>query len=363
MNKRTISTQYRLWAGVVLAVLLLFLTAAPPAAAAPTAAPQLQTPERITFAPGMMSAVRDGHVDLANPKDYVIHALAGQRMLVSIYSGGNEANFSITGVDDGQPYKRVVNEDRTFAFTLPQTQDYLITVQSVTPVDYTLAVIIPPLITPPPPPAPTRIRFARGAISATVHGTVNPPARDEYVLKALAGQQMTVEIDSAGDAANFAITGVSDGQPYKRLVNEDRSFTFTLPKTQDYLITVASVTPADYTLTVTIPPLVTPTPVPHPRRIRFARGAISATVHGTVNPPARDEYVLKALAGQQMTVEIDSAGNAANFAITGVSDGQPYKRLVNEDRSFTFTLPRTQDYLIMVASVTPVDYTLTVTIP
>ena len=86
-----------------------------------------------------------------------------------------------------------------------------------------------------------------------MHGTVNPSARDEYVLKALAGQQMTVEIDSAGDAANFAITGVSDGQPYKRLVNEDRSFTFTLPRTQDYLITVASVTPVNYSLTVIIP--------------------------------------------------------------------------------------------------------------
>jgi hypothetical protein len=86
-----------------------------------------------------------------------------------------------------------------------------------------------------------------------MHGTINPPARDEYVLKALAGQQMTVQVASAGAAANFAITGVSDGQPYKRLVNEDRTFTFTLPRTQDYLITVASVTPANYALTVTIP--------------------------------------------------------------------------------------------------------------
>jgi hypothetical protein len=363
MNKQTALTQSKTWIGVVLVAILLFLAAAPPAAAAPSAAPQLQTPERITFAPGMMSAVRYGHVDLANPKEYVIHALAGQQMLVSIYSGGDEANFAITGVDDGQPYKRVVNESRTFAFTLPTTQDYLITVQSVTPVDYTLAVIIPPLVTPPPPPPPIRIHFASGAISATVEGTINPPARDEYVIKALAGQQMTVQIASAGDEANFAITGVSDGQPYKRLVNEDRSFTFTLPQTQDYRITVASVTPVDYALTVTIPPLATPTPAPHPRRIRFARGAISATVHGTINPPARDEYVLKALAGQQMTVQVASAGAAANFAITGVSDGQPYKRLVNEDRTFTFTLPRTQDYLITVASVTPANYALTVTIP
>ena len=50
-----------------------------------------------------------------------------------------------------------------------------------------------------------------------------------------------------------------------------------------------------------------------------------------------------------MTVTVVSPKNLANFALTGLSDGQPYKRLENESRYYTFTLPRTQDYLIAVA--------------
>jgi len=49
------------------------------------------------------------------------------------------------------------------------------------------------------------------------------------------------------------VQGVSDGQPLKRLENEDRRWTGTLPATQDYLITVATPSGTSaYTLVVTI---------------------------------------------------------------------------------------------------------------
>jgi len=89
--------------------------------------------------------------------------------------------------------------------------------------------------------------------------------QNEYLVRALAGQRMTVQISSAFDAANFAITGVSDGIPYKRLVNEDRTFIFDLPLTQDYLIAVAVAGgDANYSLFVLIetPALPTETPIP-----------------------------------------------------------------------------------------------------
>jgi hypothetical protein len=60
------------------------------------------------------------------------------------------------------------------------------------------------------------------------------------------------------------LSGASDGQPYKRLENEDRLWQATLPVTQDYTLTAA--VPADdpvteYSLTLTIEPLDTePTP-------------------------------------------------------------------------------------------------------
>jgi hypothetical protein len=84
-------------------------------------------------------------------------------------------------------------------------------------------------------------------------------------------------------------------------------------------------------------------------RITFASGATVWSRQGSLTVPNRKEFVLRALAGQVMTVAVVSPKNLANFAITGLSDGQPYKRLENESRYYTFTLPRTQDYLIAVA--------------
>ncbi|MBV6395996.1 MAG: hypothetical protein HFACDABA_01584 [Anaerolineales bacterium] len=108
----------------------------------------------------------------------------------------------------------------------------------------------PPL---PPSSSPTRIQFAQGAVSATVHGTVAFPNRPQYVLYAFKGQRMTVEISSPGDAANFSILGVSDGYPLKRFENEDRIWKGDLIATQDYVIQVAVTEgSAAYSLTVTI---------------------------------------------------------------------------------------------------------------
>lgn len=108
---------------------------------------------------------------------------------------------------------------------------------------------------PPPTPGPQRIQFAPGATTGSVQGAVTFGAQKSYVLRAAAGQAMVVAIVSANEVANFAITGVTDGIPYKRLVNEDRYFTMVLPSTQDYRIDVA--TPggtASYILSIAIAP-------------------------------------------------------------------------------------------------------------
>ena len=116
-------------------------------------------------------------------------------------------------------------------------------------------VLCIPTTLPAPTPAPTltRIRFAAGAISSSVQGTLTSPARTQYVLRALQGQQMTVEIISKDNKANFAVQGVTDGQPLKRLENESRKWTGQLPSNQDYLLTVATPSGSTvYTLVITI---------------------------------------------------------------------------------------------------------------
>ena len=131
------------------------------------------------------------------------------------------------------------------------------------------------------PSGAERIQFAAGATSATRQGTVQFPVRKEYVLRALAGQMLYAQVNSTDGSVNFSLQGLSDGIPFKRLENESRSWSGTLPMTQDYLVQVAttSSTPVAYTFYVQIDALPTPTTT---ERIRFAPGAISATRMGTL---------------------------------------------------------------------------------
>jgi flagellar basal body rod protein FlgC len=246
------------------------------------------------------------------------------------------------------------------------------TVLPATQIASPIATTAAPTETPTPAGQPTmqQVVFPPGGTSAVLEGRIAPPARHTYVFRALAGQSATLEITSESSAANFSFSGMTDGQPYKRLENEDRSWQGVLPLTQDYLLTVASLDETDYALSLVIEPLPTPTLIPTvdtlepvPTRIQFEPGAISAAVSGTVVPPERHFYVFRALAGQAATIEITSADAAANFSLVGLEDGQPYKRLENEDRFWAGTLPLAGDYLIGVAvAAGQSDYTLTLTI-
>jgi hypothetical protein len=53
-----------------------------------------------------------------------------------------------------------------------------------------------PTPTPAPPPAAERIRFPRGASSVTLSGYVDSYAPARYVLRALRGQTMTLDLDT-----------------------------------------------------------------------------------------------------------------------------------------------------------------------
>ena len=446
----------------------------------PTATPVAgvtPTPERVAFAPGATSATLSGEVSWPEQKEYVLRALAGQTMSVEIVSPDGLANFAIVG-EDGMPYKRLVNEDRSFSFVLPATQDYFITVArpegsstytltititspsaeterivfgpgeisasrsgvleaaggrkefllnaaagqimeviaSGDPVpvdlvitspsgvrwfgepfgyegamsiktivlpesgDYLIALSTPlaapasnyemsvTVVTPSPAGAPPeRVTFAPGATSAMHRGGLLPGGEKQYILGAAAGQVMTVRTTALQAPVNFTITTPGGATfPGEAFGSEVYIFerSLTLPESGDYLVTVSSpagAEPAIYEVLFEITGGAA-TPTPTPERVAFAPGATSATLSGEVSWPERKEYVLRALAGQTMSVEIVSPDGLANFAIVG-EDGTPYKRLVNEDRSFSFVLPATQDYFITVARPEGSStYTLTITI-
>lgn len=102
-------------------------------------------------------------------------------------------------------------------------------------------------------PIAERIHFAPGSYGASRSGTVQGDQRKEYVLRAMAGQTMEVQVVSGGEV-NFTLTGDADGEIYKRMEVGEPYWRSVLPRSQDYRIRVGGWSEAvqSYTLTVTI---------------------------------------------------------------------------------------------------------------
>jgi hypothetical protein len=103
---------------------------------------------------------------------------------------------------------------------------------------------------------PNRIEFKRGATSTILSGSVKTGEEAEYVLGAKKGQTLIIRITSApARTAGFDLHGPDD---VDLGLEFDTNLTFSrkLPRTGDYLITVAKLSDAvrlsRYKLTVTV---------------------------------------------------------------------------------------------------------------
>lgn len=240
----------------------------------PTPVPTVQpAPERISFAPGQISAVRSGVLPDGVAKQYIFKAMAGQLTTILLTGPfGSSVNFSLRGASDGLIYKSSNDPSREWTSTLPRTQDYLITLFASGETAYTLELTILPVGPTPtgvPTTAPTavpspaeRITFAPGQDAAVRSGPLAANQYKRYVFGGLEGQTATIVLSSPSPSAYFTVVGVSDGIPYKSQGSSALSFTFTLPMTQDYLISIAASVNTSYSLVLTIPPLAGPTPLP-----------------------------------------------------------------------------------------------------
>jgi hypothetical protein len=225
----------------------------------------------------------------------------------------------------------------------------------------------PPTVVPPPtsvspttqpPPGPVQpIQFAPGATEAAVQGQVPANGIASYSVNAQAGQSMELTLSSNSPSARLAVlspTGVplapQRGNP------EGTYWQSTLTASGDYIIQVlaGSAAPvANFGLNVTIPV-----------RITFAPGGTSAEVQGTTSESRVVTYLLKAMGGQTMTVNLTAPPNSAGITIYGMQDGQPLVRSQSGATSWTGQLPMTQDYVIQVVPFGngTVNYTLNVTV-
>ncbi len=111
----------------------------------PTAPPAEPEPARIQFTPGGASATINGRLQAGDSLDYLAWAEAGQWTHIELVSHNNIANFSLVGMSDGQPYKRLENEMRFWDGALPLTQDYRIQIKTLEATDFTLVLSIEPL--------------------------------------------------------------------------------------------------------------------------------------------------------------------------------------------------------------------------
>lgn len=217
-------------------------------------------PERIQFAAGETSTTIEGQLDQPYRHFYVFRANAGQRLAIVVHSDTGQANFGVSGVDDGQPYKRVENESRDWWMVLPETpetQDYLLTIAAAGPAQYQLTMAITDATT---SPEPTRIVFPPGSTTEMVWGRVEPDEQDLYVFRALAGQSGVVDVNSSSSPL-FALVGVDGGEVLKPM-SAERMWEGVFPETQDYLVRiVGGDSAADYELIIGIDPLESVAPI------------------------------------------------------------------------------------------------------
>ena len=315
----------------------------------PTTTPVAEPPPtRIAFVSGATSALVEGTVQPGAINRYVLKASAGQTMRVylSPYQPV-DLLMAIWGADGDVLLSGHVKTDQ-WSGVLRTTQDYFISVTTAdgsTAVSYALQVIIP-----------ERIQFAAGTTSALVSGGAPAGGGHNYVLSAMGGQTMTVHLGVTQGLGLIIIWG-ADGTVLISDHAEATDWTGVLPSTQDYYIDVraAADKPAlAYTLEVSIP-----------ARIQFAPGAISAEVSGSLPPAGAASYVLGALGGQTMTVELTFTQGLGLIIIWG-ADGTVLISDHAGATEWTGVLPSTQDYYIDVRAAAdnpPLKYKLEVTIP
>ena len=196
---------------------------------------------------------------------------------------------------------------------------------------------------------PARIQFASGATAANVQGHVAANGQMVYLLNAGAGQTLEMSL-TAPASLSLAIYG-ADGSTVKS-TSDSLFFRGVLPKSQDYrLVISAGSSASDFSMSVVIP-----------ARIRFATGATSTTLTGTIPANLSQYFILRAAKGQTLNVSA-TPDDELQLILYGV-DGSVLKSGMGGGASFSGALPSTQDYILALRAVNAGQaYTLKVSVP
>lgn len=204
-----------------------------PTLAIPTAGPVLPAPAptsstmptRINFLSGATTGVVNGSIAPGQILSYVLQAGQGEPILVQVMSPEREVTLSIR-TDGGTSLLPPSAKQSSWKGTIPQTEDYLVTVYGgATNQQFTLIIEIV-----------SRISFATGADSARMNGQAPPGYGVAYTVFAVKDQRVDVAVYGVGTAATLTVWGFADGRTYLKAAANRTSFTFTVPMTQDYIL-------------------------------------------------------------------------------------------------------------------------------
>ena len=319
--------------------------------------PPIGIDERIEFAPGTDSATIEDAVVLGTTNRYHLRAAAGQTMAIALESVEANAVFSVFAPDGTLISNPGVT---TFAGTLASSGDYLIEVATVRGnATYRMDVqIVGPFpVTPSPVGVERRVEFEPGTDHGFVEGAIVLGTADRFVLRASAGQSMSISVVSLEDNAVVRVYGPEGGE----LPGGGGDwFSGTLPADGDYVVEVTSV--HGNSTYAAIIQITGPTGQNEyggsVERIEFAPGTNGASVDGAVSAGDIDQYILGASAGQTMGVHLDSDADNATFVVTAPDDAS----LAVGPQDATVYLPLDGDYVIAVAVIAGEQATYAMTV-
>ncbi len=205
-----------------------------------------------------------------------------------------------------------------------------------------------------------RITFKPGTTSISLTGKLAASASKLYVLRALAGQTMSVNLTFTEGQAILLVWG-EDGDVLLSDHAEASRLERVLPTTQDYFIQVKGGPDGNtsYNMTIDIPALNTGI-----ERIEFPSGGTSATVAGQLSATDSDQYIFSAQAGQTMNIDLTFTIGRAILVVWG-ADGNVLLSDHAEASNFRGVVPATQDYYISVKGWPDGNnsYSMTISIP
>ncbi len=205
-----------------------------------------------------------------------------------------------------------------------------------TPIPPTFPVVAPTAVM----PSATRINFQSGATFANVSDQISPGQTQYYVIQALQGQPMMLDLGSLNNDVTLSVLTQGGTTLLSSSANQS-TWQGQLPATEDYYLgVIGGASTEDFNLSITIP-----------ARIVMSQSTDKAIVSGQTLSGYNVSYVAFAIKGQTMYVDLSGTGGKAALTIYGYADGQPYLRSVTGTTNYSFTLPSTQDYIIEVVPV------------